>query len=137
MNIDLIENPPQKLVDLLDNKIVEFNRQNREINNRHPIAVTVKNSQGELVAGASGQTFGNWLHLSVLWVSEDLRGQNYGSKLLNKIEQSSKDRGCNQCLLDTLNFQAMPFYKKHGYEITWTQKNYPLTGCKYFMIKTL
>jgi len=137
MKIDLVDSPQQELVDFLDNKIVEFNRANREINERYPIAVTVTNDSKKVVAGASGETFGHWFHLSILWVSEELRGQNYGSKLLIKIEQSAKDRGCKQCLLDTLNFQAMPFYQKHGYQIAWTQENYPLTGCKYFMTKDL
>jgi len=137
MKIDLVESPQQDLIDFLDKKIVEFNQANREINDRYPIAVTVKNDNGEVVAGASGKTFGHWLHLSILWVSEELRGNNYGSKLLREIEQAAKKRGCSQCLLDTLNFQAMPFYKQHGYQIAWTQENYPLTGCKYFMTKTL
>lgn len=41
------------------------------------------------------------------------------------------------CLLDTLNFQAMPFYQKYGYETQWVQQGYPKTGCKYFMAKKL
>ncbi len=137
MKIDLIESPQQDLVDFLDKKIVEFNHKNRELNERYPIALTVKNDNDELVAGASGVTFGHWLQLNILWVSEELRGQDYGSVLLNKIEVAAKERGCKHCLLDTLNFQAMPFYQKHGYKITWTQENYPLTGCKYFMTKDL
>ena len=137
MNIELINNPHQDLVDFLDNKIIEFNQANREINDRYPIAVTAKNNEGEVVAGASGVTFGNWLHLTTLWVSEQLRGQNYGSKLLSEIEKAAQLRGCKQCLLDTLDYQAMPFYQKYGYEIAWTQGNYPLTGCKYFMTKKL
>jgi len=137
MKIELIDSPHQDLINFLDNKIIEFNRANREINDRYPITVAVKNNEGTVVAGASGNTFGNWLHLTTLWVSEELRGQNYGNKLLKEIEQAAKLRGCKECLLDTLDYQAMPFYKKHGYNITWTQKNYPLTGCKYFMTKTL
>ena len=137
MNIEIIERPPQDLVDFLDKKIIEFNRENREINDRYPVAVTVKNNEGEIVAGASGQTFGHWLHLTTLWVSEQLRGQNYGSKLLGEIEKVAKSRHCKQCLLDTLDYQAMPFYQKHGYKIVWAQESYPLTGCKYFMTKTL
>lgn len=137
MNIEIIERPPQDLVDFLDNKIIEFNQANREINDRYPVAVTVKNNHDEIVAGASGVTFGNWLHLTTLWVNEQLRGKNYGSTLLNEIERAAKSRNCKQCLLDTLDYQAMPFYQKHGYKIVWTQENYPLTGCKYFMTKAL
>jgi hypothetical protein len=53
------------------------------------------------------------------------------------IEASIKKRGCIKCLLDTLNFQAMPFYEKHGYITQLTQQSSPKTGCKYFMVKEL
>ena len=137
MNIQIIEQPPQELVDFLNQKIVDFNVKNRELNQRYPIAVTVNNSDNEVIAGAYGVTFGHWLQLNILWVNEEFRGEDYGSKLLNQIETAAKERGCHYCLLDTLDFQAMPFYKKHGYQVNWTQENYPLTGCKYFMSKTL
>jgi ribosomal protein S18 acetylase RimI-like enzyme len=137
MKIEVCNNPNQALIDFLDNKIIEFNHARREINERFPIAVTIKDKQDNVVAGASGKTFGHWLQLAILWVSEDFRGKNYGSKLLTEIEQVAKARGCQWCLLDTLNIQAMPFYKKHGYKVEWTQESYPLTGCKYYMTKPL
>jgi ribosomal protein S18 acetylase RimI-like enzyme len=40
-------------------------------------------------------------------------------------------------MLETLNFQAKPFYEKFGYQVVWTQENYPKTGCQYFMVKQL
>ena len=137
LKTELVESPQQSVLDFLDNQIVEYNHAQRELNKREPIAVTVKNDNDEIIAGATGVTFGYWLQLNILWVSEALRRQDYGSQLLTQIETAAKARGCHYCLLDTLNFQAMPFYQKHGYKIEWTQENYPLTGCKYFMTKTL
>lgn len=41
-------------------------------------------------------------------------------------------------LLDTLEFQAKPFYQRHGYHIEWVQQDYPFAGgSKYYMTKTL
>ena len=137
MNIEILDCPEQELIDYLDKKISEFNWSNWEVNERLPLAAQIKNSAGEVIAGAAARTFGNWLLLDTLWVSEELRGQNIGSQLLEKIEVAGKKRGCKKCLLDTLNFQAMPFYKNHGYAIEWIQKDYPKDGCKYFMVKEL
>jgi len=137
MNIEVLDKPEQEVIDYLDKKIADFNWANWEVSERLPLAVQIKNDQGEIIAGAAGRTFGDWLLLNTLWVSDDLRGQNIGSKILKEIEASAKQRGCIKCLLDTLNFQAMPFYQKHGYEIQWVQQGYPKTGCKYFMIKDL
>ncbi len=137
MNIEVLENPEQKLIDFLDQKIDDFNWANWEVSIRTPLAAQIKNEQGEVIAGAAARSFGDWLLLDTLWVSDELRGQNIGSKLLKAIEESGKNRGCVKCLLDTLNFQAMPFYEKHGYKTQWVQEGYPKTGCKYFMLKEL
>ena len=135
MTIEVVENPDQSLLDFFTNKIAEYNRQNWEVSERKPLAVQMKNEQGEVIAGATARSFGDWLLLDYLWVSEELRGQNIGSKLLSQIEATGKSRGCVKCLLDTLDFQAKPFYERHGYEGQWTQEGYPKTGCKYFMVK--
>ncbi|QUI62739.1 GNAT family N-acetyltransferase [Pseudoalteromonas sp. A22] len=137
MKISVVENPEQQFVDFLNNKISEFNWANWEVTERLPLAVEVKDESGEVVAGAAARTFGNWLLLDTLWVSETLRGQNIGSQILKSLEAAAKQRGCVKCLLDTLNFQAMPFYEKHGYETQWIQEQYPKNGCKYFMVKVL
>lgn len=137
MNIEILENPEKELIDYLDKKIDDFNWENWEVNKRLPLAVQMKNESGEVIAGATARSFGDWLLLDILWVSQELRGQDIGSQILKKIEQAGKNRGCVKCLLDTLNFQAMPFYEKHGYKVEWTQEGYPKTGCKYFMVKQL
>jgi ribosomal protein S18 acetylase RimI-like enzyme len=137
MNIEVLENPDQALIDYFNKKIDDFNWANWEVNERVPLAVQIKSKQGEVIAGAAARTFGDWLLLDTLWVSDELRGQNVGSKILKEIEVSGKKRGCIKCLLSTLNFQAMPFYEKHGYKTEWIQQGYPKTGCKYFMVKEL
>lgn len=137
MNIEILDNPDQEVIDFLDEKIADFNWANWEVSERVPLAVQVKNDQGEIIAGAAGRSFGDWLLLNTLWVADALRGQNIGSEILQKFEASGKKRGCNKCLLDTLNFQAMPFYEKYGYKTQWVQEGYPKTGCKYYMVKSL
>ena len=137
MKIEVLQNPDTQLIDYLDKQIADFNWANWEVQERKPLAVQIKNEHGEVIAGAAGRTFGNWLQLSTLWVSEELRGKAMGSQILKSFEDAGKKRGCTTCLLDTLNFQARPFYEKYGYKTQWVQQNYPKTGCKYFMTKTL
>lgn len=135
MNIEVIQNPEKALIDYLDQKIADFNWAHWEVSERKPLAVQITNDLGEVIAGAAGRTFGDWLLINTLWVADELRGQNIGSQILKAIESAAIQRGCTKCLLDTLNFQAMPFYEKHGYKTQWVQEKYPKTGCKYFMLK--
>ncbi|EAQ64034.1 acetyltransferase, GNAT family protein [Marinomonas sp. MED121] len=137
MDIEVLEQPDQSLIDFLSHKIREFNWENWEVSERLPLAVQVKDDDGNLIAGAGARTFGDWLLLDTLWVSETLRGQDVGSKILQAVEEAGRARGCKKCMLETLNFQAKPFYEKFGYQVVWTQENYPKTGCQYFMVKQL
>lgn len=135
MELEVLQNPGKELVDFLDRKIVEFNWKNWEIKERIPLAVQMKSDDGRVLAGAAGRSFGYWFLLDSLWVSDELRGKRIGSELLSKIEHAATERGCTRCFLETLNFQAMPFYEKHGYQTQWVQRDYPYTGCQYFMVK--
>ncbi|OPX55863.1 Acetyltransferase (GNAT) family protein [Oceanospirillum multiglobuliferum] len=135
--IEILEQAAPQLTAFLDEKIAEFNWANWEVSERLPIAAQLKDEAGHIIAGAAGRTFGNWLMLNTLWVSEALRGQNIGSQLLTAVEEAARKRGCKWCLLDTLNFQAKPFYEKQGYQVQWSQDHYPKTGARYYMVKTL
>jgi GNAT superfamily N-acetyltransferase len=137
MIIEILDEPEQQLIDFLDEKIAEFNWANWEVSERKPLAVQIKDDKGNIIAGSSARTFGNWLLINTLWVDESLRGQQVGAKILYELESAAKGRGCSLSMLDTLNFQAMPFYKKYGYITKWVQENYPKSGCKYFMVKKL
>lgn len=101
------------------------------------IALTISNDHGDLTAGATAKIFGYWLLIENIWVSEELRGQNIGTQLLECLENEGIKQGCQYALLDTLNFQAHPFYEKFGYTVKWTQEHHPKEGCKYFMVKNL
>lgn len=135
--IELLDAPENDFIDFVEKHIEEFNVARWEIKEKKPIGVQIKDSNGEIIAGATGKTFGLWLLIDNLWVSEEMRNCSLGSKALLAIEEGAKNRGCRFVLLDTLNFQAQPFYEKHGYKVQWVQEQYPQTGCKYFMMKVL
>jgi GNAT superfamily N-acetyltransferase len=137
MEFNTVESPSKELIDFFDKRIEEFNVVRWEIKEKVPLVVKVTNDAGVIVAGAAGKTFGTWLLLDNLWVNESLRGQDIGSKILAKMELASKERGCRYVLLETLDFQARPFYEKYGYRVQWVQNNYPREGRKHFMMKEI
>lgn len=128
---------PQTVAQFLSQQLIAFNRAHWDVTVKEDIAFSVTSGNDEIVAGLSGVTFGNWLHIERLWVSESLRGKGTGSELLKAAEDEARRRGCQFALLDTLEFQARPFYERHGYQVRWTQSHYPLHGAKYYMTKTL
>lgn len=119
-------------------KIAEFNAQHWDASLRQPLGLKKLNEQGEPVAALAGRTFGNWLFVESLWLAESERGLGTGRAILAEAEAQARLRGCRFVLLDTLDFQARPFYEKQGYTVQWTQQDYPFAGgAKYFMVKVL
>jgi ribosomal protein S18 acetylase RimI-like enzyme len=137
MQLEVINAPDKALCEFFNQRIEEFNLERWEVTERRPLVIRVTDLHGEIVGGVAARTFGEWLLIDNLWVSAKLRGQNWGSKILRQLEATALERGCKYSLLDTLNFQARPFYEKYGYKVEWQQKNYPRDGCKYFMTKQL
>lgn len=120
----------------LRTKIVEFNAQHFDAQ-RVLLGYKFVDEQGELVAGISGCVFGNWLMVSWLWCGDVARGQGLADKLLTALEQSAAELGATTAQLDTLDFQAKPFYEKRGYVVKYQLNNYPRSGTRYFMEKML
>ena len=120
----------------LRKKIVEFNALHFDAQ-RLPLGFKFVDDNNEVVAGISGYVFGNWLMISWLWCSEVARGQGLARQLLTSLENCAVEHGAVIALLDTLDFQAKPFYEKHGYSVKYQLNNYPYSGIRYFMEKSL
>ncbi len=135
---DFIADNSSGFADLAKQKIAEFNAQHWDASQRQALGLKKLNAQGEIVAMLAGRTFGNWFYLESFWLAPELRGKGQGSAMLQRAEQIARDRGCCFVVLDTLDFQARPFYEKYGYQLQWTQQDYPFAGgAKYFMSKVL
>ena len=132
-----LENIESKRTQELANLVRAYNRSNREPSKSEPLNIYLEDEDGNLVAGMVAETFGNWLEIEYLYVSDDLRGQGIGSKILETAENESRNRGCKYSFVDTFNFQAPKFYKKHGYKEVFALKNYPYTGERYYYTKEL
>lgn len=102
-----------------------------------PLTLVLRDDEGRIVGGAIGETNWGWLHLTVLAVSQDLRGQGWGSRLVREMERLAWDRGCHHVWVDTFSFQARPFYERLGFTVFGTLPHYPAGQERYFLSKPL
>lgn len=136
--MDFIVDNSSGFADLAKQKIAEFNALHWDASKRQALGLKKLNAQGELVAVLAGRTFGNWFYLESFWLADSERGKGLGRAMLAEAEAIAKKRGCAFVFLDTLEFQAKPFYQRQGYQVAWIQQDYPFSGgAKYFMTKTL
>lgn len=103
----------------------------------HRIAVIARDAEGHLVGGIHGELVWQWLHIDTLWVEETHRKQGIGSTLLSRLEDAAVARGFFGAHLETTSFQALDFYRHHGYEVFGTLEGKPEGVTWYYMKKLL
>ncbi|HYM36517.1 MAG TPA: GNAT family N-acetyltransferase [Steroidobacteraceae bacterium] len=99
--------------------------------------VAIRDSNGLLVGGLTAVTVWRWLHVKELWISEQLRSQGWGKKMMKAAESEARRRDCQHALLDTFDFQARPFYEKLGYRTFGELNDFPLGHRRFFLFKKL
>ncbi|GAA3835760.1 GNAT family N-acetyltransferase [Streptomyces phyllanthi] len=103
-----------------------------------PLHVWALDPAGTLAGGLVGHTWATWLHVTYLWVEERYRGAGIGSRLLSQAERVAAARhGCRNARLETWDFQAPGFYKRHGYEVVGVVPDYPPGVMEYTLTKRL
>ena len=95
--------------------------------------------QGEqLVGGLLAKVARETAHVSLLAIAENLRGQDWGTKLMAQGEEAFKALGMKNITLTTLNYQAKGFYEKQGYQLVGELTDVPQVGMtRYYFIKRL
>ena len=129
------DEPAAEDVQSLVGGLVSYNDSKAEPEDYRPVTIFVRDGGGRVVGGLRGHTGWGWLFISHLWVSEALRGQDYGTELLRAAEREAISRGCRHAHLDTFSFQARPFYERLGYELFGRLEDFPPGHTRYFLRK--
>ena len=117
-------------------QLTAFNRAQAADDQLQPLLILIRGAGGKIVAGLVGGTYWGWLYTEDLWVEEGLRGKGYGQSLLAAAEAEAVRRGCRYAHLDTMDFQALPFYQEQGYSIFAELEDIPAgTGHRRYSLK--
>lgn len=98
-------------------------------------AFFMRDEQNQIVGGCNGILYYGCLYIDQLWIDEQYRGQDYGTKLVHTAEEFAKSKGCLFSTLETMDWEALDFYKKLGYQQTAEQHGYFKDTVMYFLRK--
>jgi GNAT superfamily N-acetyltransferase len=101
------------------------------------LAIFLRREDGSLAGGLLGASYWGWLYVETLWLEEAARGQDWGTRLLAEAEAEALRRDCPHVHLDTMSFQALPFYQKHGYTVWGTLEHFVAGHHRYYLRKDL
>ena len=137
--ITLTDQPDPVDAKFIEDGLAAYNLQFAPPYGTQKLAVLLRDDDGELVGGILGLTWWGWLRIDIVWLDETVRGQDWGARLMEAAEAEAIRRGCRHVFLDTMSFQALPFYLKLGYTLFGELDDLPTdTGHKmHFLQKTL
>jgi N-acetylglutamate synthase-like GNAT family acetyltransferase len=94
-------------------------------------------TDGQFIGGIYGNIQYDFLFINILFVDEDYRGLSIATKLMELIEEEANRRDVYNIYITTFEFQALDFYKKHGYKIVMIIDDYPVGYKEYTVYKKL
>jgi GNAT superfamily N-acetyltransferase len=141
MHIDLTTRATPQDAAALSAGIVGFNH--AHVPGLEPIGAEVRffvfarNDDGAVVGGIRAACYWNTLHVELLWLSQELRGQGAGRALMARAEAFAREHFCQIALVETTSWQARPFYEKCGYTCVATIPDRPRGQSSYTLHKRL
>lgn len=134
MQIELSQNESD--AKFIRDRLNEYNYA-RVPDDHHETLTLVVRRDNEIAAGLTGDTYWDWLYISLFWVDESLRGQGLGGDILAKAEAVARERGCHSAHLETHDFQNLDFYQKRGYALFGQLNDLPAGHTKYYLWKKI
>lgn len=100
-----------------------------------PFAFFMRDEKNNIVGGCNGIMYYGCLYIDQIWIDPKYRGQDFGTKLINAAEQMAKSKGCLFSTIETMDWEALDFYKKLGYELESEQHGYFKASVMYRLRK--
>jgi ribosomal protein S18 acetylase RimI-like enzyme len=117
--------------------LIDFNAAHTGGDTPHYLVITVRDEAQQVVGGLVGATCFGWLQIQAVWLADGWRGRGYGTRLIRQAEDEARARGCPRVFLETLSFQALPFYEKLGYQVVSRIADFPPGGARYALTRML
>ncbi len=112
-------------------------KQKRQHAPMEEFAFFMRDENDKIVGGCNGWLYYGCMYLEQLWIDEMYRGQNFGTKLVQAAEDLAKSKGCSFFTMETMDWEALDFYKKLGYRVEGEVRGYDKGTIMYQLRKDL
>ena len=130
-------NPSQEDIQVLYDGLKEHMLAKRNLKPIRFFGYFIKDETGKIVGGCNGDILYGCLYVGTLWVEESLRGQGYGTKLMQAAESLAKESECSFMAVNTMDWEALDFYKNLGFYVELERRGFDKDSIFYFLRKDL
>jgi GNAT superfamily N-acetyltransferase len=121
----------------LGTRLTRFNEDHAgPLRTRH-IVLTVRDHDGKMIAGLTGEIFWNAMYIHLVWVDEEHHRHGYGRSLMERAEAVAIEAYCDCVYLSTFEFHAPGFYARLGYLMIGELAGVPPRARRQWLCKTL
>lgn len=135
--INYEKNPKANDIQILNNGIMEHAKQVKGMKQLNFFAFFIRDENKQIVGGCGGDNMYGCFYIGQLWVTESLRGQGYGTQLMKVAENYAIECGCHFIAVNTMDWEALDFYKKLGFYVEFERKGFDKNSIFYFLRKDL
>jgi GNAT superfamily N-acetyltransferase len=108
--------PDDEAQRIIDGGLTDYNAQRAGYWDWRPLAVLARDPvSARVLGGMLGRTSLGLLFIDLVYLPEEIRGRELGSRMLRMAEEEAARRGCRAGVLYTISFQAPGFYERHGW----------------------
>jgi GNAT superfamily N-acetyltransferase len=129
-------NPTLEEEDGLKERLGAWNMENTGHRDYAPVNFFLRDESGAIRGGVMAYVWARWLHVDTVWIEEEFRGQDWGTRMLEAAHELGREKGAQAAFLDTFSWQARPFYERLGYEVVATV-GMPEGHERHYMVKSL
>lgn len=133
--IQFTEHPEEGELQILGDGIAQYAKQQRGHEPIEPFAFFIRDEKSQVVGGCNGNIGYGWVYVDQLWVNESLRGQGYGTKLMQAVERLAREKDCISAAVNTMDWEALDFYKKLGFKVEFERHGLARNSIYYFLRK--
>jgi GNAT superfamily N-acetyltransferase len=128
-------NPTTAEIKILHDGIADHAKQMKSQKPLKFYAYFIQDSEDQIKGGCNGCIYYGCLYIDNLWVDKELRRKNYGKQLMELAEQFGKENDALFSTVNTMDWEALDFYKKLGYAIEFERQGYVNDSTFYFLRK--
>lgn len=131
------ESGSEACAELLFTGINEQSKQAKGMQPMRTFSIAIKDASDTIVGGANGLVYYGCLYVDMLWIDKALRNHGWGSKLMHEAEAIGREQSATFATVNTMDWEALPFYEKLGYEIEFIREGYEKESKLYMLRKPL
>jgi ribosomal protein S18 acetylase RimI-like enzyme len=124
ITVDLADEPSAADILTLERGLFAFEEARLGDPEHGHYTIFLRDRGGQIRGGADCHALWHRLFLKTLWVAEELRGQGFGTKLMESVEREAAKRACRSVWLTALGDRACHFYDRLGYRVFGIHPDY-------------